>query len=398
MLDNLPIKDFVIPVSTVNPAALGDGRFNYIDIGSIDRDSKSISSVSEIDNCEAPSRARQLVKKGDILVSTVRPNLNAVAIVPDELDGAVASTGFTVLRPNSSSIHPRYLFNWVKSPAFVSKMVKVATGANYPAVSDRAVKASEIPAPAAVSEQERIAEVLDRADALRQKRRLAIQKLDALLRSVFLEMFGDPTTNPMGWQQFRLGSVSDVGSSTRVFVDELAESGIPFYRGTEIGRLGDSQSVDPSLFITKEHYERLKAQSGVPTRGDLLLPSICPDGRIYLVKDDQPFYFKDGRVLWIKVDQSRINSLFLRHYLKQLFFANYSKIASGTTFAELKIFALKELAIHVPPLSIQNRFDQVICCVDRLRVRLESQGMVADAFFSSLQRRAFNGELFQEDK
>ncbi len=240
-------------------------------------------------------------------------------------------------------------------------------------------------------EQRRIAAILDKADALRAKRRLAIAKLDQLLQSVFLEMFGDPVTNPKEWPLSRLGSICDVGSSNRVFVEELVEEGVPFYRGTEVGMLGEGLPINPSLHITREHYEKLKRQSGVPEIGDLLLPSICSDGRIYLVEDDTPFYFKDGRVLWIKSGRSALNSTYLRFHLKQLFLANYSKIASGTTFAELKIFALKALSIQVPPISEQDRFSEVVTSIQSSRTRFSASTEGLSSLFSSLQKQAFSG-------
>jgi hypothetical protein len=130
----------------------------------------------------------------------------------------------------------------------------------------------------------------------------------------------------------KLDDVSEVGSSKRVFVEELVETGIPFYRGTEVGQLGEGLTVEPSLFISPEHFERLKAETGVPTKGDLLLPSICPDGRIFLVQDDKPFYFKDGRVLWINLKKSDVNSLYLRQYLKQLFMSPSSTAPSEESY------------------------------------------------------------------
>lgn len=242
-------------------------------------------------------------------------------------------------------------------------------------------------------EQKRIAAILDQADALRKKRRAAIAKLDELLQSVFLDMFGDPVTNPKGWPIERLGAICDVGSSKRVFVNELVGKGIPFFRGTEIGQIGEGQTVTPTLFITNEHYERLRSDTGIPVIGDLLLPSICPDGRIFMVTNEDPFYFKDGRVLWIKAGLSSINSIFLRHYLKQLFLAVYLKIASGTTFAELKIFALKKLRVQVPPEKNQNQFAAIAETLMWQRSQAEIQLEKIIDIFSSLQQRAFRGEL-----
>jgi type I restriction enzyme S subunit len=199
------IGEITSPVQTWNPL-LGpkDGTFRYIDLSSVDNESKVVRSAQEIRFKDAPSRARQLVKRGDILVSTVRPNLNGVAKLDDRFDGATASTGFCVLRPNPQVVCPDYLFQWVKSPAFVSDMTKKATGQSYPAVSDRIIAESIVPLPT-LDEQRRIAAVLDQADDLRRKRRTALEKLQEAGRVMFLEMFGDPIANKRGWSIIPLG-------------------------------------------------------------------------------------------------------------------------------------------------------------------------------------------------
>ena len=244
-----------------------------------------------------------------------------------------------------------------------------------------------------LAEQRRIAAILDKADALRTKRREALAQLDRLAQSIFVEMFGDPLTNSKAWKTQRLDSICEVGSSKRVFVEELTEKGIPFFRGTEIGQLGEGIKAKPTLFISIEHYLRLKTEAGVPRKGDLLLPSICPDGRIFVVDTDEPFYFKDARVLWIKVPQHQMSSLFLKHYLKLVFANDYSKIASGTTFAELKIFALKQLEIAFPPTEMQYRFDSLIRSLEAQTEKSKQSQKELSDLFSSLQFRAFRGEL-----
>jgi type I restriction enzyme S subunit len=111
------------------------------------------------------------------------------------------------------------------------------------------------------------------------------------------------------------------------------------------------------------------------------------------VRDDKPFYFKDGRVLWIKSNKKQINSVFLKHYLKQRFMADYSKIASGTTFAELKIFALKALGVYLPHMDIQNHFAKVIASIEEQKANYVFQEQTFDSLFASIQHRAFRGEL-----
>jgi type I restriction enzyme, S subunit len=200
-------------VSVWNPlrADLND-RFRYIDLSSIDQDTKTIVDARNVRSGDAPSRARQLVRAADVLVSTVRPNLNGVAYITADLDGATASTGFCVLRSEPSKLNSRYLFHWVKSPLFVGEMVSKATGASYPAVSDRIVFESAIPLPS-LQEQHRIAAILDQAETLRTQRRAALAQLDSLTQSIFLEMFGDPVSNPKGWpDSILLGEIADIAS------------------------------------------------------------------------------------------------------------------------------------------------------------------------------------------
>lgn len=169
-------------------------------------------------------------------------------------------------------------------------------------------------------------------------------------------MFGDCRSNPKQWDTKKLEEIASVGSSKRVFVEELIDEGIPFYRGTEVGALAEGQNITPELFISASHYQSLCEASGRPVKGDLLMPSICPDGRIWIVDSDTPFYFKDGRVLWVHDIREQFNPVFLQYTLKDRIIADYASIASGTTFAELKIFSLKSCKIFDAPLSLQTTF------------------------------------------
>ena len=143
-----------------------------------------------------------------MLVSTVRPNLSSVAVVTEEFSGATASTGYTVLRPLPEVLDTQYLFHWVKTGHFINEMIKLATGQSYPAVSDKIIFNSKIPLPP-LAEQRRIASILDQADELRQKRQQAIEKLDQLLQATFIDIFGDPVSNPKGWDLKPVGEISE---------------------------------------------------------------------------------------------------------------------------------------------------------------------------------------------
>jgi type I restriction enzyme S subunit len=130
----------------------------YVDISSIDRATKRIGELVHVDADSAPTRARQWVKAGDVLVSMTRPNLNAVAIVPVNLGGAVASTGFDVLR--AVGVLPEWIFNRVCSREFVSDVCENLQGVVYPAIRPRDVRAHKLPVPP-LAEQQRIVAAIE---------------------------------------------------------------------------------------------------------------------------------------------------------------------------------------------------------------------------------------------
>ena len=124
------------PVEQTGPSC---DPFVYVDISSVDRDAKAITNSKALPLSEAPSRARQVLRAGDVLVSMTRPNLNAVALVPPQLDGAIGSTGFHVLR--SRMVCPEFLFRLVQSQRFIDEMCTVVQGALYPAVRPKDIGA-----------------------------------------------------------------------------------------------------------------------------------------------------------------------------------------------------------------------------------------------------------------
>lgn len=142
------------PVEQAGPTS----DFIYVDISSIDRETKRIVNAKTITGSEAPSRAKQVLRTGDVVISMTRPNLNAVALVPDHLDGAIGSTGFHVLR--SKWMKPEFLFGLVQTDAFIDSMCDVVQGALYPAVRPKDIAAFQFVLQS-LNQQTRIVEKLE---------------------------------------------------------------------------------------------------------------------------------------------------------------------------------------------------------------------------------------------
>ena len=269
-----------------------------------------------------------------------------------------------LIRPNTEIVMPRYLLYAINNPVVKGYFDSSLKGIGVPNLHLKNIRETPIKI-YDLETQKAIVEKLDKVCELISLRKQQLAKLDELVKARFVEMFGDCKTNPKNWKTKALEKIANVGSSKRVFVEELQDSGIPFYRGTEIGALAEKKVVKPELFITEEHYKQLCETTGNPQKGDLLMPSICPDGRIWIVDTDEPFYFKDGRVLWVHLTSANYNSVFLLYTLKDRIMTDYASIASGTTFAELKIFALKKCKVFDVPLELQNQFATFVARIDQ---------------------------------
>ena len=388
-LKKYPIADCVGKCQTWNPKSSGVGSFDYIDLSSVDKDTKSIASIERYECSDAPSRARQLVETDDVLVATVRPNLNGVALVKGARHGMTASTGYCVLRPDKDKLDSRFLFHWVKTGVFVQRMVDVAIGANYPAVSDAKVKASKIPLPP-LAEQKRIARILDAADALRAKRREALAKLDTLLRSTFLDMFGDPVTNPMGWEQSVVGDVVHAAKDGPHVSPTYAESGVPFVSTRHI-KPGEVVWEDLKYIDQDEANRQWKKCK--PEFGDILYTKGGTTGIAARVTTSEPF------AVWVHVALlkpivKKVHPIWIEAMLNSAYcYAQSQRYTHGIANRDLGLKRMVKIQMYLPPLAEQRGFAAIVESIEHQKASQRAHLAELDTLFASLQSRAFRGDL-----
>lgn len=215
-----------------------------------------------------PSRAKQILKQGDIIVSTVRPNLNAVAINDIESDNVViGSTGYCVIRFKEEAEF-RYVFNYCKSKSFVDSLVKEVKGASYPAVSNWDVKDSIIPLPP-LNVQRHIADALDKTQEIIDCQKKQLEELDNLIKATFYDMFGDPVTNEKCWDLKKLGEVCNkITDGKHGDCEDEDNSGYYFISAKDI--INGEIVYDNARQITKSDFiETDKRTSLIP--GDVIV-------------------------------------------------------------------------------------------------------------------------------
>jgi len=165
-----PVKDIAaFPKETKDPTNTPETSFNYIDIASIDIELGEIREVSEILGSDAPSRARQVVHAGDIIISTVRPTRGAIALIPESMDGFICSTGFSIVRPNNQ-VTSEYLHTALRLHTTLEQFGRRSAGSSYPAILDKDVKATLIPVPHKEIQDKISVEVIRRRSEAKQLR------------------------------------------------------------------------------------------------------------------------------------------------------------------------------------------------------------------------------------
>ena len=249
----------------------------------------------------------------------------------------------------------------------LDEMGRKTHGATMKHIVKKDFDATQIPYPS-LEEQSEIATNLDKVSNVIENRKQELQLLDTLIKARFVEMFGDIATGNYKYDTRKLGDVANVGSSHRVFTTEFVKKGIPFYRGTEIGELANGNKPAEPFYISEEHYNRLVYNDTKPQVGDLLLPSICNKGQVWMVDTDEPFYYKDGRVLCISPDREIFDTKYLEYFMRAKTLVEYPKLGSGSTFAEFKIFILKNIDVLIPPRELQEQFSMFVHQVDKSKV------------------------------
>lgn len=289
----------------------------------------------------------------------------------------------------SNALIKGFLFYYLRTKTM--ELLSMAGGAAQRNLSTNQIQQLLISVPS-LQIQQQVVEELDSLTSIIEKQKKQLEELDNLAQSIFYDMFGDPIENEKGWKKKSLGTLCEVSSAKRVLVKDVVSEGVPFIRGTELAILSKQCFFDKSIFsmfITPEHYEKVKAITGVPEINDLLIPSINPYGYVWKINTTEPIYFKDGRVIWIHTNHSIYNGDCLRHILVYEILEKYSKL-SGAVFAELTLEFLRTLKIIVPPLSLQQQFAAKIEVIEKQKELIKKSIKETEDLFNSRMDYYFN--------
>ena len=334
-------------------------------------------------------------ERSDVLLAKITPCFeNGKCLRPYEISNQIGfgSTEFHVIRPNAEKLDVLYLFYmvWNQKFRFLGEQ-SMSGAAGQKRVSADFLKNFEIPLPP-LAEQKRIAAILDKADAIRRKRQQAIQLADEFLRSVFLDMFGDPVTNPKG---FPKGTIRDLVSSAKYGTSAKASVTEGEYPVLRMGNITYRGSLDFSdlkyLDLTEKDKEKYLAEEG-----DLLFNRTNSKelvGKAAIFEDAEPMAIA-GYLIRVRPN-NKGNNYYISGYLN-------SKHGKATLMgmcknivgmANINAQEMQDIKILIPPKALQDRFETIVRETRKRLYSFKSSDEELGVLFSCLSQKAFSGQL-----
>ena len=344
-----------------------DTLIDYIDISSVDNETKKVTGYQTITFGEAPSRARKAVRRGNVLVSTVRPNLNAVALLEEDTPNvSVASTGFCVLE-SKDDVDPRFILNFCKSKPFIDDMVSQATGASYPAVSDKIVRSALVPN-YSYQEQQHISTVLDKLAGIIDDRRIELQQLDDLIKARFVELFGDPLDGTAKYPIHQVGDVAEaVDPQPSHRTPPVEEGGIPYVSikdcDSKTGMIDFEGARKVSRKVLEEHLDRYTLHEG-----DFVIGKIGTIGNPIFVPARND-YTLSANVVLVQPNTELVSAYYLKYAFESAFVERqFSEAKNSTSQAAFGIQKVRTIELMNPDIEIQRGFESFAKQVDKSKV------------------------------
>ena len=361
-------------------------RVQNIDGGSVNYERDTLF-IDERTHC---ALKRSQIKPGDVLVS-IAGTIGRAGLVPDNAPPLNCNQAVAIVRPTEQIFRP-FLRLWLESSDAQKQMRGATVRGTISNLSLTQVGDLEIPLPP-LAEQRRIAEVLDRAEALRAKRRAALAQLDSLTQSLFLDLFGDPATNPKRWPDKQLGDVIFSASDGPHVSPEYVEAGVPFLSTRHVRPTG---IIWEDLKYISEDEAQIHWKKCKPERGDILYTKGGTTGIAKVVDFDTPV------AIWVhiallKTDKSKVEPLWLEAMLNTPYcYQQSQRFTRGIANHDLGLTRMVKIKIYLPPLSLQREFARRVGAAEKLKTTQRASLAELDALFATFQHRAFRGELWDD--
>ncbi|WP_350594611.1 MULTISPECIES: restriction endonuclease subunit S [unclassified Pseudoalteromonas] len=329
--------------------------------------------------------------EGDILVARMPDPIGRACIFPQVQQKCVTVVDICIIRPASDQIDTRWLMHLINSKHFNNQVLQYVTGTTRQRISRGNLAKLDVEVPP-LDEQKRIAAILDKADAIRRKRQQAIKLADDFLRSVFLDMFGDPVTNPKGWELKPLAFLCRKITDGTHHSPPIVEKGVPYVTAKHLKKTGLEFHAKP-WYVSEEEHKKIFSRCN-PEKDDVLyIKDGATTGLAAINEYDFEFSMLSSLAL-LKPNFELVNSEFLCMFLnhprtKLVLTANMA----GAAITRLTLAKIKDVQVPLPDINTQEKFKEVYLSVRALSNKVKASDGLSEQEFNSLSQKAFAGEL-----
>lgn len=382
------ISEVVLKTKQRDPRKKPDEVFQYVDVSAVSNTSFKITSTAPTLGSDAPSRARKAIETDDVLFATVRPTLKRIALVPPELDGAIASTGYCVLRCDQTKVIPGFLYSFLITDHFIARIAGLERGASYPAVRDSDVMASWLPLPP-LPEQKKIAHILLTVQQAIEAQERIIQTTTELKKALMHKLFTEGLCNepqketeiglvPQSWEVVEIGHLTRIKGGKRLPKGEKLvdrNTGFPYIRVTDFNDF--SVDVRGLLFLTEAVQRQISRY--IINKDDVFISiagSIGITGMIQSELDGANLTENAARL--IVDDSSKLHPRFLMYWMASVH-CQAEIIAQTVKNAQPKLALARIRALKIPIPSIEEQVE-LFRALDIAGHKMENARLKRDRF------------------
>ena len=389
---SLPISSFCSTGSGGTPsrANVGDyygGTIPWVKSGEL-REDVILDTEEKITELAIKESSAKLVPKGALLIAMYGATIGRIAELGVE---GTTNQAICHIVPDEKVADKRYLYYGLLFR--VPELIALGAGGAQPNINQQIVRDTQIPLPP-LPEQKSIAAILDKADSIRSKRQEAVQLTEELLRSAFLDMFGDPVTNPKGWIVVKLKDTFDLKPQigTIVPADERGKQLV--VRVGELGKVDVALDRCKSVTLSGQELKRFYLSSG-----DFLLARAIGSadhlGKASIFQETSVPVVFDSHVMRLRFKNNVIHSTFFYEWLKSTGGKALFMRRAGQTAVQFNVNSVQigEIEIPLPPYLIQMKFVALFEKVRKLYQKTNCTLEGSTQLFNSLLQRAFKGEL-----
>lgn len=401
----MKIQDVILKSYQRDPRKSPDELFKYVDVSSVSKKRYCITECSTLKGEEAPSRARKIIEISDVIFATVRPTLMRIALITEDFNNEICSTGYCVLKPNQKKINPQFLYYSVLTDSFISKIEKLQRGASYPAIRDSDLKSQIINIPP-LPEQRKISHVLNTIQKAIEQQDKLISTTTELKKTLMQKLFSEGTRGesqketeiglvPESWEVVELGKYAYIENGFAFKSEDYVKDGVPLIRISNVSHgylIEKDNKYLPNSFL--DTYSKFSLKNG-----DLIISLTRPvtTGGLkycFIEQEHLPALLNQRVGRFQLKNSNKLSKKFLYHLVFSEYFVGelFRLFGNSSQQPNVSPSQLESFKVPIPKIEEQNQIAEVLFILNRKVKIAELRKQTLTELFKTLLHELMTGQ------